>query len=282
MKNKPFLAVIAAAILSGSSGVFIKNIEMAATSLGFIRSLLPVILMAGIMFYKGIPLFRGNYRLMMGASALNALRLFLFITAYTYTNIGNAVIIQFTWPVFVTIFSVIFLGESTSLRNIFLLILAFVGIVIIYAGQDLSFANDDFLGMTAALGTAICHAIGIVIFKKESVNYSRYELLFYQNLLGILLFLPFFIIAPFPTGQDIAIASVYSLLLGTFGFALFLYGLTYLKASVASAIAYIEIISAMFFAVVILGEPVTLNMGLGGGLVIVSTIFLNRIKMAVQ
>lgn len=276
MKNKPFLAVIAAAILSGSSGVFIKNIEMAATSLGFIRSLLPVLMMAGIMFYKGIPLFRGNYRLMMVASGLNALRLFLFITAYTYTNIGNAVIIIFTWPVFVTIFSAFFLGESTSLRNILLLILAFVGIVIIYTGQSLSFENDDFLGMTAALGTAICHAIGVVIFKKESVNYSRYELLFYQNLLGILLFLPFFITTPLPSGQDIGVASVYSLLLGTLGFSLFLYGLTYLKASVASAIAYIEIVSALFFAVMVMREPITLNIILGGGLVVVSTAFLRR------
>lgn len=277
MNNQAYLSIVLAALLAGSSGVFVKYVTLPATSLSFIRTLLPSLLLGGLMLQQGISFFRGNYRLMLLASLLNALRMYLFFTAYIFTSIANAVIITFTWPIFVSIFSVLFLGERISLRNRLLLLLAFSGILITYSEQDLSFGNQDFVGMMAALGAAMMHAITVVIFKKESLNYSRTEIIFYQNLLGAFVFLPFLLInRPWPDLPNITIAASHAILLGIVAFNLFFYALRHLKASTVSLVAYLEIVSALLFSILWFHEPLTFSMMIGGSLILLASGLLKR------
>ena len=165
---KPYLAVLAAAALAGSSGVFVKYMEMPATSMAFIRTAVPVLILGVVMAIKGIALFRGNYRPMLWASFLNMLRMYLFFVAFIYGSIANVVLILFTWPIFVTILSAIFLKEIVSRKTWSLLAVAFTGIIIVFSNQELNFSNKDFIGMAAALGTAAVYAMTVVIFKKAS------------------------------------------------------------------------------------------------------------------
>ena len=277
LERKAFLAVVLGAIMAGSSGVFIKHMNIPASSIAFIRTAIPSLLLGSLMLIRGIRFFRGNYQIMLGASVLNALRLYFFFTAYIYTSIGNAVIISFTWPIFATIFSVLFLKENVSTRSISLLSLAFVGIVFVYADKPISFGNSDFIGMSAALCMATVHALAVIIFKKESQNYSRTEIIFYQNLVGAFAFLPFILInEPIPTQTDLIIASAHAILLGIFAFNFFFFGLKYLPASTTSMIAYIEIVSALLFGVFWMKESLSWNMLVGGGIILMTTALLRR------
>ena len=278
MQQKAFFAVLIAATLAGSSGVFVKSIQfLPATSMSFIRLTLPTIVMAILMTIQRTPFFQGNYRLMLTASLFNAIRMYLFFVAYIYTSIGNAVIISYTWPIFTTLFSMAFLKEHVSRRNLYLMGVAFTGIFIVYINQPFSFGNRDFIGMSAALATAIFYAVTVVIFKKESGNYSRPEIIFYQNFLGGFIYLPFFLLhRPWPIVSDLAISMSHAIFLGILGFNFFFYGLRHLKASTASLIAYIEIVSALLFGVFWMNEPLTWNMLTGGALIVVSTMLLRK------
>lgn len=272
-----FYAVIASAIMAGSSGVFVKHLHIPATSISFIRTALPTFILGLVMLAAQIPFFRGNYRIMLVASVLNAIRMFCFFTAYLFTSIGNAVIILFTWPIFVSIFSVIFLNERISHRRLILLVLAFAGIVIVYTDKPFSFESQDFMGMTAALGAALAHALAVIIFKTESQNYSRIEIIFYQNLMSSFIFLPFIIFnEPLPTQNDLLIASSHAILLGIISFNFFFYGLQRLKASTASMLTYLEIISALLFGTFWMNEVITWNMVVGGLIIILTTALLRR------
>ncbi len=278
MQQRAFGAVVIAAIMAGSSGVFVKHMTMSATSISFIRTLVPTVLLGSLMWYKGIGLFRGNYRLMLGASVINALRMYFFFTAYLYTSIGNAVIISYSWPIFVAIFSIFFLGEMVTRGQFALMGMAFAGILIVYANQEFSFENQDFVGMLAALGAAVAHATAVTIFKRESDNYSRTEIIFYQNCMSVLIFLPFFLSAPFPSLQNWTLAGSHAILLGIIGFNFFFFGLKHLRASIASAIAYLEIISALLFSYFWMNEAITVNMLLGGAVIVASTLLLRYLK----
>ena len=275
--SKPFLAVIAAASLAGSSGVFVKYMEMPATSMASIRTLVPVLILGAVMALKGITIFRGNYRPLLWASFLNMLRMYLFFVAFIYASIANVVLILFTWPIFVTILSAIFLKEIISRRTWILLGLAFLGILIVFSDQEINFSNKDFLGMAAALGTAAVYAMTVVIFKQASGSYSRTELIFYQNLIGALVFLPFLLThRPWPTQLDIILSSSHALLLGMLGFGFFFYGLKRLPASQASLLAYFEIVVATCFSIFWFKDPLTWNMLLGGGIIMGTTLSLSR------
>lgn len=277
MQQRAFIAVLLAATMAGSSGVFIKYLEIPATSISFIRTAVPSVLLGAWMLIQGIPFLRGNYKLMLGVSALNAFRMYCFFTAYIYTSIANAVIISYTWPIFATLFSVLFLKEQISKRNLFLLFMAFTGIIVVYANKPISFENNDFIGMTAALAAAMAHAISVVVFKKEADNYTSTEILFFQNIVSVFVFFPFILMnEPTPTTADLTIATSHAIFLGIIAFSFFFYGLKRLNASTASALTYIEIVSALLFSIFWMHEIITPNMVVGGGIIIASTGLIRR------
>ena len=106
MTKKAFSALILCALFAGTSGLFVKSMtSLTPSAIAWYRTAVPSVVMALWVFQSGRNLFRGNNRTMIIASAINALRLYLYLVAFIYTSIGNAIIISYTWPIFVTIFS---------------------------------------------------------------------------------------------------------------------------------------------------------------------------------
>lgn len=276
MARKAFLSVLIGSIIAGLTGLFIKNISVPASSIAFVRTALPTCLLALWMITRRIAFFRGNYKRMLLASVLNAIRMYLFLVAYVYTTITQAVIMLFTWPIFVNIISSIWLKEKIGSRQIFILVLAFLGIVVIYSEQPFSLDNHDFIGMSAGIASALFYAISYIIYKTEIQNYHRNEVIFYQNIIGAFVFLPFILInSPIPDTQDIVLMLGYSFLMGIVIFNFFFFGLKYLKASQASLINYVEILGAVSIGVIFMDDKITPNILLGG-LFIIFSISLNR------
>jgi len=283
MNLNPYIAVIIAAVLAGSSGVFIKLLNLPPASITFFRLFIPVIILFCYFRWKQIKLFKGNYKIMLLASSLNAIRIFLYFVAYLFTSIGNAVIILFTWPIFAAIFGAVLLKEKVTLREFSLIFIAFIGIFIMYMNKEISFGDKDFIGMVAMLLSSIIFSLTILIYKKELPNYSKEETIFYQNFIGSIIFLPFiFINRPFPTLIQTSVASLYGLLIGIVVFLLFFYGLNKLKVSHYSLFTYFEVPSALVFSFIFFKEMITLNMFLGGLLIVASGFLLKRKKELIQ
>ena len=279
MDKNALIAVIAAAILAGLGGIFIKHLDMQTTSISWLRMSFPTVVMGGWMIITRTPFFRGNYKKMLGASFLNTIRMYLFIVAFVYTSIGNAVILFYTYPIFTAIMGIIILKERISKYQVFLLILAFGGLVISYSDKTFSFGDNDFIGMLAAVFSSITYALTVILFKSESLYYSRNELVFYQNFLGIFVFRPFFIIDyPNITLAGIGLGFSYGLVIGIIAFSLFFYGLKYLKAATATALMYIEVVSAIVLSYLWMGERLSLTMIIGGGMIILSSFLISTKK----
>ncbi len=277
MNQRAFFAVVIGALIAGLSGLFIKQMSIPATSLAFIRTMLPSLLLGIWMWRQGLKFFRGRYDRMLLASTLNALRMYLFFVAYIYTSISNAVIMLFTWPIFVNVFSFFWLKERIGPRQLVLLVTAFSGIVLIYANQGFSTESNDFVGMTAALGAAFFYAISYIIYKAEIENYTRNEVIFYQNLVGGFVFLPFFLfVNPMPSLHDWGISIGYTIMMGIVIFNFFFYGLRFLKASQASSIAFLEIVSAIATGVIFFDDVITANMIVGTVLILGSISLLRK------
>ena len=190
----PYLEVVLATIVFGTSGVFVKYLNLPATTLAFFRCFVPAVLIFGYFLINKRNLFRGNYKNMLFASTLNAIRMFFYFIAYNFTSIGNAVIMLYTWPIFASLFGTIILKEKITKKNRFLLSLAFIGIVLVFLNKEISFGNKDFIGMGAMLLAAMIYSLSFVIFKKELKTYTHFETVFYQNLVGAVVFIPFLFI----------------------------------------------------------------------------------------
>lgn len=274
----PYLEVLVAAIIWGSTGAFVKYLHLPPTTITAFRLAVPAIFLLIIFLIQKKKIFQWNTALLL-ASALNAVRMLFYFIGFTLTSIGNAVIVLYTWPIFASIGSFFLLKEKVTWQKIVLIGLAFSGIVLVYFGKEISFVDKDFIGMGAVLLSALVSGFIMVIFKKELEKYSRFETIYYQNLIGGIIFLPFlFINRPFPTSWQISIATIYAILIGVVGFTLFFAGLKKMNTSTASTLAYVEVLSGLAFAVILFKETITWNMVLGGTLIIITTIILQRIS----
>ncbi|GLR16809.1 DMT family transporter [Portibacter lacus] len=279
MKEKGFLVVILAACIAGFGGIFINNISMGSTAIAWMRTTVPTVLLGSILLFQGVKLFQGNFKMLLNLSFWSTLRIFLFIMAYTFTSIGNAVVVFYTYPIFTLLFAYKMLDEHISKRQIGLILLAFVGLVVIYANKTFSFADQDFLGMLSALAAAIIFAYIVILMKKMSDGYGRVEILFYQNFIGVILFLPFFMMdLPNVSLPNLGFGVAYGIVIGVVVYYLFLYGLKRMKASIASALMYVEIPSTIFFGWLILDETLSINFLIGAVMIVISSVLLKTGK----
>jgi drug/metabolite transporter (DMT)-like permease len=264
-------------MIMGSSGVFIKYLQLPTAIFTSIRMVVPAFLLFTIYAIKGQFLITKSSRVILLASTLNAIRLFFFVLSFAYTSIGNAVIILYTWPVFATLFERIILKEKIKKANALLLTLPFAGVVILFSQQEFSLENRDIIGMSSMLFAACIFALSVILFKKESHKYSGFQTVFYQNMVGGIVFLPVLFISDYQWNvHQITGAIIFACLLGVFAFGLFFTALKMLKASTVSFLAYLEVVFAIFYGYFFFDETITWNMMLGGILIIVSSILLKK------
>ena len=279
MTLNPYFEAIIAGIIWGFSGLFVKYLNLPPTTVTFFRLAVPTVILLLFFLFKKIKLFHGNNKLILLASTLNAARVYLYTIGFTFASIGNAIIILYTWPIFTTIFSILFLKEKVSKRTFVLLFIALIGTVLIYLNKEFSFSDNNFIGMTAMLLSAVIYALTVIIFKKESEKYSKYEIIFYQNIIGSIIFIPFiFINKPLPTLFQTSVGLVYGALIGLVGFIFFFSALKKIKASTVSFLSYFEVVSAIILSVIFFQEALTWNMVAGGLLIILATTLIKKEK----
>ena len=280
MKTRAILAILLCACIAGTSGIFIKYMTtMDSGSLAWMRTGIPVLLILPFILYKRLGFFRSNPRMVLIASGLNATRMFLFFMAFIYTSIGTAIITLYTWPIWVSILGAIFLKEDFRIQQWIFLLTAFVGIIIAYSDQTFSLADRDFVGILAAVGSAFFYSWTVIVFKKEIKNYHPLEIVFYQNLIGAVVFFPFlWMIMPSVDVTHLQVGVCYALIVGVGVFGLFFYGLNYLKASVASSLMYVEVVSAIVLSYLILDDQLSPRMMMGGSLILISSFMITRLN----
>lgn len=271
------MKVIFAAIIWGSSGAFIKYLGLPPGLIGFFRVALPVLVFGGLFIYRRERVFGNGIKIVLLASLVNAVRLFFYFIGFLNAPIGNAVIILYTWPIFAVLFSHFFLGEPLPGLNKLMLIFAMGGIVLVFVDKPISFENEVVLGMLAMLFSASLNAASVVLFKHQSPKFSSPQIVFFQNFIGALLFLPF-LIAGFEhlTIHKTTVASVYAVLVGVIGYGLFFFALKSVKASTASFLTYIEVISGILFGVLLFNEVLSWNEIAGGVIIIMASVFLRK------
>ncbi len=277
LMHSDHLKVALAAVVWGSSGAFVKYLELPAGVIALFRVGIPVVVL-GIWFgIRGERIFGNGIRLVLMASLVNAVRLLFYFIGYLNAPIGNAIIILYTWPVFAVVFSHFFLKEPLPLRNKMLLLLAMAGIVMVFMDKPFGLGNEVFVGMLAMLVSAGLNATSVVMFKHQITRFNAPQIVFFQNFIGVLFFLPFFI-----GGMDqltlhkTSVASLYALLVGLIGYGVFFQALRRVRASTASFLAYIEVISGIAFGVLLFNEVFSWNELVGGAMILMASVLLKK------
>ena len=102
-----------------------------------------------------------------------ALHFICFIAAFSFTTIAQAVAITYTAPIFVTLFSVLFLKEPVSGRKWLGVIVAVAGIAIM-TGLEPRMDRRMALGDLLALGAAVTYALYSIAGRSQRERYGLF------------------------------------------------------------------------------------------------------------
>ena len=131
-KRAMFLMVITA-IMWSMGGIFIKLISWSPFLIAGIRSLISGGVMAAYMKYSGIR-FKWN-RYSFGAGIGLSFSATLFTIANKLTTAANAIVLQYTAPIFILVLSALFLRQKMNRREVIVVAITMVGMVLFFFDQ---------------------------------------------------------------------------------------------------------------------------------------------------
>ena len=182
--RRALLLLLLTAVLWSLGGVLIKWVNWNPVAIAGIRSLIGAALI-GTAFHRELR-FTWTFNQIGGAVAY-AGTVVLFVIANKLTTAANAILLQYTAPVYVALFSPWFLGEQADRRD-WLTLLVMLGGMALFFMDELSF--DGYLGNSIALVSGLCFA-WLTLFLRRQKDSSSLPSLFLGNLLAGVIGLPF-------------------------------------------------------------------------------------------
>lgn len=195
----------------------------------------------------------------------------------------GAVIVS-TIPLFAPITDKLFFKSRISWANILGIIVSFAGVLLLIFKGDFSLAAPlkgillVFLAVFAALGYS-------VVLKKVPGNYNAVSIITYQNAIGLLYFLPLFLIYDLPVlnAKPLTMESIYAVVMlavvaSSLAFIFFTHGMRIIGITKANVFVNMIPVFTAILAWIILGEVITLQMMIGI-LLVIGGVFVSQLKL---
>ena len=279
-KILPTITLLSGAALAALSGLFIKKLPYpTAPLLGFRFGVPLLVLLPYVIKRKNWLGKPGDRLLLWGGGFLNLVRMVLYIIAFRLTTMGNAVVLLYLWPVFALGVTAVIKRKIPDKKNILVITAAFAGVVLMNIHRDLSLSSSDLFGSLSMILSAFIMSLSIFIYKESLSGYTEGEVIYFQNSLGAVVFIPFLVkdISLYPSVY-IMPSILYGFVIGIFVFMLFFFALKRVSVFHYSIMTYSEIIFAVMFGMVFFGETLVPNQIIGMLIVIASSFTAQGLK----
>ena len=252
----------------------------------FLRLLLATIFLFVVLKITGLlkKIKKEDWRLLFFSAMFNPFLYFIGENfGLKHTTATVAAIIIATIPVFIPVFAYIFLKEKLTIYNYLGILLSFTGIFVMLSGNSFGIEASVFgIGM---MFFAVFSAVGYsILVKKLVAKYSPVNIIAYQNLIGLVLFLPVFMIFEFnhfltvaPGWDGIIALIVLAIFASSLAFILFIYAIKYLGVSKANVYSNLIPILTGIFSLILLSEAFTIRKIIGIAIILIG-VFISQVR----
>lgn len=268
------LYVCIAVLFFGTSPVFVRwSGPFSAVEIAFWRLTIAALMVAmlGLITHQHLFLKRNELLRFVFYGFVAALHFVFYVASLTFTTIAHALSITYTSPIFVTLFSVIFLHEPLPIRKYFGILVAILGIAILagfephYTSCSLP-AHCMILGDGLALLSALCFGLYSIAGRGERARHPlfRYTLNVYGFaalwLLPVTLYFAFQHAYPLAAVSAVIALGIFPL---GFGHTLYNAALRNVHATYANLIATQEVTVGVLLGIFLLHEIPSLSAIIG-------------------
>lgn len=187
--------MLGGALISALNGAIAKILtdEFSAMELVLFRNLIGVVLILYTLKHTPPTLTGGKWYLLITRGILGFSAMILFFYTIMTIPLGEAITLNKTSPLFVTLLAFYILHEPLSKRTLMALFIGFLGVVLIVKPFGMSISYEHFLGI---LGGFFAAAAYTTIKKIKDIYDSRVIVLSFVGV-GTILPILFFLIAPY-------------------------------------------------------------------------------------
>lgn len=271
-QQKGTLCVFLAAVLYSIGGLCMKVIPWNGMAINGGRTAIALVVIGLYLWIVKHPL-RFNRWVLVGALCVFGTNA-LFSVANKMTTAANAIVLQFTAPIFVMLFSLVFFRRKPTKLDVAACAVVFGGIVFFFV---------DSLTMGGGLGNVLALISGIsyagVFMMNDMPNSDAISSVFWGDVLSAMTGLPFlFRETDFSAGPIISL-----LVLGVFqvavAYILLTIGLKTTPSVTASLVSGIEPVLNPILVAVFYGETMGAMALVGAGIVIIGVVGYNVLKL---
>ncbi len=275
-RNKGVLLIFLAALLWSTGGVFIKATSLNAFQTSLWRSLfasLAILLMA-----RPKTLSLDSTSLI--ASLAYAATLIFFVLGTKLTTAANAILLQYTAPIYILVLAHIILNEKMTRIGAMTVALCIMGMAIFFLDK---LSPEGVVGNLAALGSGVCFAVMTVFLRKnkggEPVSAILFGNIWIVIVCAMISFSQFLALDAFMLSPKDALLTGF---LGVFQIALpyllFVNAIKHIPALEASLLSMLEPILNPIWVMLFVGEIPSLNAVIGGSVIIGAVALQNIIS----
>ena len=275
--SKANMAFVLSMVIFGTIGIFRRYIPLPSGLIAFSRGLIGMLFLLAFVTLRGIRLSKENIRrngwkLLLSGAFLGFNWILLF-EAYRYTSVAVATLCYYMAPILVVLVSPLLFGESLGGRKLLCVVVALVGMVLVSGVVDSGFSEGDNLkGVLLGLGAAVLYA-SVVLMNKKITGISSYEKTIVQLGTAAAVILPYTLLTESVDPQAWTLRAVLCLVLVGIvhtgvAYALYFGAVSDMKAQTAALFSYLDPVVAIVLSALLLGEPMTLAVGIGAVLVL--------------
>ena len=284
-KNNSFKKVnlILASFFFSLMTVCVKKIDnrIPIYELVFFRSLLSLFITSLIINKKNLNPWGKNKPLLILRGILGTMALVCIFYAIKNMPLNLSTVIQYTYPIFISIFAGILINEKITKNLIIASITGWIGIFIILNPYQLSSLNielDKFTLLIAFLGS-ISTALAYITVKKLSSTEDIFIIIKYFPLISVITLSPIvFFNWVTPNINDL----IWIIGIGMFtqaGQTFLTIGLKKLPTSEAARINYLQVLFGSLWGILFFNELININFIFGAVLVLLGTIISTSKKL---
>jgi len=263
-RNAATLSIIAlatTAVLWSTGGVLIKLVSWNPLAIAGMRSAISAVLIMGMIrkpnFHLSLP--------QIGGAVTFSATVILFVSATKLTTAANAILLQYTAPIYTALFARRFLNEKTSWFDWIIIVVVLGGITLFFL-DDLSLGG--YYGNILALLAGVAHG-WIALFLRKQRDASPVETVLLGNMLTAAIGIPFMFSGSLGLYDWLGLAFLGIFQLG-FSYILYSHAIRQVRALDAMLIFMIEPILNPIWVYLVIGESPGRWALVGGSIVIVS------------
>lgn len=275
--KKANMAFVLSMVIFGTIGIFRRYIPLPSGLIAFSRGLIGMMFLMVFVAVRGIRLSKENIRknglkLLLSGAFLGFNWILLF-EAYRYTSVAVATLCYYMAPILVVLASPLLFGERLGGRKLLCVVVALAGMVLVSGVVDTGFGGgENAKGVLLGLGAAVLYA-SVVLMNKKITGISSYEKTIVQLGTAAIVILPYTLLTETVDPQAWSLRSVLCLLFVGIvhtgvAYALYFGAVSDMKAQTAALFSYLDPVVAILLSALLLGEPMTLWVGIGAVLVL--------------